>query len=73
MRRILSEWKQVQAEGLAMGEGPSSARGNSSDTFRLKVRYHNDEFPARCSRLNELDTLITNAVSGLSIIAVRRC
>ncbi|CAM9807777.1 unnamed protein product [Laminaria digitata] len=36
MRRIMSEWKQVQAEGLEMGKGPSSVRGNSSDTFRLK-------------------------------------
>eukprot|EP00903_Cladosiphon_okamuranus_P018813 g17304.t2 len=34
----MSEWKQVQAEGLAMGEGgfTSSASGNSSETFRLK-------------------------------------
>ncbi len=38
MRRIMSEWKQVQADGLAMGEGMMSAKGNSSDTFRLKVR-----------------------------------
>lgn len=37
MRRIMSEWKMVQAEGLTMGEGEWSARGNSSDTFRLKV------------------------------------
>lgn len=37
MRRILSEWKTVQAEGLAMGEGHGSVKGNSSDTFRLKV------------------------------------
>ncbi|CAN0407842.1 unnamed protein product [Pylaiella littoralis] len=36
VRRIMSEWKQVQAEGLAMGEGGWSVRGNSSDTFRLK-------------------------------------
>lgn len=37
----MSEWKQVQAEGLAMGEGgfSGSAIGNSSETFRLKVRY----------------------------------
>lgn len=37
MRRIMSEWKQVQAEGLEMGQGPWSVRGNSSETFRLKV------------------------------------
>lgn len=36
MRRIMSEWKQVQAEGLAMGDGSYSVRGNSTDTFRLK-------------------------------------
>lgn len=42
MRRIMSEWKQVQAEGLAMGEGPWSSGGNSSDTFRLKVRLNMD-------------------------------
>lgn len=39
MRRIMSEWKQVQAEGLEMGQGPWSVRGNSSETFRLKVFY----------------------------------
>lgn len=37
MRRILAEWKMVQAQGLALGESFDSARGNSSDTFRLKV------------------------------------
>ncbi|CAN0001255.1 unnamed protein product [Discosporangium mesarthrocarpum] len=36
VRRIMSEWKTVQAEGLAMGEGPQSASGNSSEPFRLK-------------------------------------
>ncbi|CAN0014717.1 unnamed protein product [Ectocarpus sp. 12 AP-2014] len=36
MRRIMSEWKQVQADGLAMGEGRWSSKGNSSETFRLK-------------------------------------
>lgn len=37
MRRILSEWKMVQSQGLALGEGMDTAKGNSTDTFRLKV------------------------------------
>lgn len=48
MRRIMSEWKQVQAEGLAMGEGPWSSGGNSSDTFRLKVRLDMDTLLITC-------------------------
>ncbi|CAM9546242.1 unnamed protein product [Choristocarpus tenellus] len=36
LRRIMSEWKTVQAEGLAMGEGENSVAGNSTETFRLK-------------------------------------
>lgn len=37
MRRILSEWKMVQSQGLALGESMDSAKGNSTETFRLKV------------------------------------
>ena len=48
MRRIMSEWKQVQAEGLEMGQGPSSVRGNSSETFRLKVFTITQPLRPRC-------------------------